>query len=91
MSRFFGVLRNDCQDFQRSPFGNPTYDWAKDRTLVPRDESTAKFFPPMTVRAEDGEGYALGRAEEGGVFERASLLVGNTRCAKYTSEGEGGL
>lgn len=43
--------------------GNPVYDWAKARQIVPRDTSRVKFFPLMAVRAEDGSLYAFGRSE----------------------------
>jgi hypothetical protein len=35
------------------PRGNPVYDWAKARQIVPPDASPVKFFPLMAVRAED--------------------------------------
>jgi hypothetical protein len=43
--------------------GNPLYDWAKARQLVPRDMSAVKFFPLMAVRGDDGSLYAFGRSE----------------------------
>jgi hypothetical protein len=42
--------------------GNPIYDWAKGRRIVPQDESPLKFLPLMAVRAEDGTLYAFGRS-----------------------------
>jgi len=74
--------------------GNPTWDWAKGRQLVERDETPAKFFPLMAVRAEDGSIYALGRPEEGSVFERANrqidgwVWMGGELMAKFDKTGQ---
>jgi len=74
--------------------GNPTYDWNEEKILVKRDESPAKFFPLMAVRSEDGSMYALGRAEEGSVFPRATreidgwVWMGGELLAKYNKDGQ---
>jgi len=75
--------------------GNPTWDWSKSRQLVARDESPAKFFPLMAVRAaEDGSIYALGRAEKGSVLPPSNrpvdgaLWMGGELMAKFDKDGK---
>ena len=73
--------------------GNPTYDWSKERLIVKRDESPARIFPLMAVRAEDGSIYAIGRVEQGSVFERATrqqdgyMWMGGELLAKFDKDG----
>ncbi len=43
--------------------GNPVYDWARAREVVPADATAVKFFPVMAVRTEKGQIYALGRSD----------------------------
>lgn len=42
--------------------GNPVWDWAKAKEVLPRDTSPVKFDPLMAVRTETGAIYAFGRS-----------------------------
>jgi len=42
--------------------GNPIYDWADAREVIPKDTSPVEFQPLMAVRAGDGTIYAFGRS-----------------------------
>jgi hypothetical protein len=64
--------------------GNPTYDWAQARQVVPQDTSPVKFEPLMAVRTEKGEIYAMGRS---GLFPphpgSGPAWMGGWALAKY--------
>jgi sugar lactone lactonase YvrE len=69
--------------------GNPVYDWAQVRELVPADASRAKFMPLMAVRADDGSLYAMGRSEawdRPGGKEAGYIWMGGWALARYDAE-----
>lgn len=45
------------------PHGNPRYDWARARIVIPRDRSRARLSPLMAVRSPEGTLYAFSRSE----------------------------
>lgn len=70
--------------------GNPRYDWDKVHEIVPRDESPARFFPLMAMRADDGTLYAMGRSAwdrpDGPVA--GNVWMGGWALARYTAGNE---
>lgn len=68
--------------------GNPRYDWAQAKELVPADQSDVKFFPLMAVRNERNEVYAFGRSE---LFPQhpgsGPAWMGGWALAKFDADG----
>lgn len=64
--------------------GNPTYDFARQREVVPRDDTPTRFRPKMVHRADDGSVYALGHtADSPGKFHG-----GGTCLVKYDDSAQ---
>lgn len=69
--------------------GNPTYDWAQAKEIVPADKTEVKFFPIMAVRTEKGDLYAFGRSD---LFPQhpgsGPAWMGGWTLAKYGPAGQ---
>lgn len=67
--------------------GNPTYDWAKAREVVPRDMSPLKFQPNMVQRGEDGALYAFGWSAQWPQPKNNPFWMGGTTLVKLDKAG----
>jgi hypothetical protein len=70
---------------------NPVYDWSQAREIVPPDASPVKFFPLMTLRADDGSLYAFGRSEgwaRPGDETAGYAWMGGWALLRYDQEGK---
>jgi hypothetical protein len=68
--------------------GNPTYDWAKAREAVPKDNSPLDFQPNMAQRADDGSIYALGWSKPWPSPKDNPFWMGGTTLARFDAHGE---
>jgi DNA-binding beta-propeller fold protein YncE len=68
--------------------GNPAYDWAKARQVVPQDKSPLEFQPNMAQRAGDGTIYALGWSKAWPQPKNNPFWMGGTTLARFGPKGE---
>ncbi|MDP6380006.1 MAG: FlgD immunoglobulin-like domain containing protein [Phycisphaerae bacterium] len=68
--------------------GNPTYDWAKAREVVPRDKSELGFRPNMAQCAPDGSVYAFGWSKAWPYPPGNPFWMGGTTLARFDKSGK---
>ncbi len=68
--------------------GNPVYDWAGLRTLVPADQSNLGFEPTMAQRSHDGSVYAFGWSKRWPSPKDNPFWMGGTTLARFSANGE---
>lgn len=67
--------------------GNPTYDWANAKQIIPRDTSPFKFEPNMVQRADDGSLYAFGWSTKWPQPKNNPFWMGGLTLAKFDETG----
>lgn len=69
--------------------GNPRYDWAEAKIIVPRDTSPALRFNPSTVQcADDGSIYAVGFSDCWASPKNNPFWMGGTTLAHFDKTGQ---
>jgi len=67
--------------------GNPTYDWANAKQVIPRDQSPLKFEPNMVQRGEDGSLYAFGWSAKWPQPKNNPFWMGGSTLVKFDKKG----
>lgn len=68
--------------------GNPTYDWAQAREVVPRDASALKFEPNMVQAADDGSLYTFGWSAAWPSPKNNPFWMGGTTLVRFGKDGK---
>ena len=68
--------------------GNPVYDWADAREIIPRDHSPLGFEPTMAQRAADGSVYAFGWSKPWPSPKNNPFWMGGTTLVRFNDRGE---
>jgi len=70
--------------------GNPVYDWAKAKIIVPEDKSGLKFLPKMAIRSDDGSIYSIGTSKLWNPPDKGPqwIWMGGWILCKYDKNGE---
>jgi hypothetical protein len=71
-----------------SPGGNPTYDWAAARQVVPKDASALGFQPTMVQHAADGSLYAFGWSTPWPSPKNNPFWMGGTTLVHFDAAGK---
>ncbi|MFP4056704.1 MAG: right-handed parallel beta-helix repeat-containing protein [Candidatus Brocadiia bacterium] len=77
------ILRLDLLGFDER--GNPRYEWARRRTVVPRDEKPWAFVPKNLRLGPDGDIYAQGTIEPN--RQLGAFWMGGTAVARFAPNG----
>lgn len=67
--------------------GNPTYDWAQAKEMVPRDTSPLEFNPNMAQPADDGSVYAFGWCKPWPGPKNNPFWMGGNTLARFDAQG----
>ena len=68
--------------------GNPTYDWAKAKIVVPKDTSPLNFQPNMVQHADDGSIYAFGWSKPWPSPNNNPFWMGGTTLVRFDANGK---
>jgi len=68
--------------------GNPTWDWAAAREMVPRDASALKFEPNMAQHADDGSIYAFGWSDKVHRPKNNPFWMGGNTLVRFDKNGQ---
>lgn len=67
--------------------GNPTYDWAQAKCVIPKDGSALAFDPTNVVHADDGSIYAFGWSKPWPSPQGNGFWMGGTTLVRYARDG----
>jgi hypothetical protein len=68
--------------------GNPTYDWATAREVIPQDKSALGFDPNMAQHADDGSVYAFGWSKLYPSPNNNPFWMGGTTLVRFSPTGQ---
>ena len=68
--------------------GNPTWDWAAAKEIVPRDASPFRFEPNMAQHADDGSIYAFGWSDKVPRPKNNPFWMGGNTLVRFDKNGQ---
>jgi hypothetical protein len=88
---FADTLRHRICEIPVGPLdsrGNPTYDWAKARVVLPRDISPLRLEPTMVQPVTDGSFYVFGWSAPWPAPRPSGLWMAGTTLLRYDASGQ---